>query len=77
MKPALVGQLFERLERFVDWNTLASGRFENQADRANGREPDRHACSARCSVVRSSSEAECFRANAMAAASPDCSENWA
>ena len=34
MKPALVRQLFERLERFVDWNTFAARRFENQADRA-------------------------------------------
>ncbi len=52
MKPALVGQLFERMACVVDWNAFASRRFENQTDRANGREPDRRACSARCSVVR-------------------------
>src|SRR5450432_1705884 len=40
MKPALVGQQFERLECFVHWNTFTSRCFENQADRANGREPD-------------------------------------
>jgi hypothetical protein len=45
MKPSLGGQLFERLECFLGRNTFASRRFENQADRANGREPDRRACS--------------------------------
>jgi hypothetical protein len=52
IKPALVGQLFERAECFVDWNTFASRGFENQANGANGREPDRRTCSARCSVIR-------------------------
>jgi hypothetical protein len=48
----IVGQLFERLKCFVDRNTFASRGFENQANPANGREPDRRACSARCSVIR-------------------------
>lgn len=54
-EPSTLGTIrccnFERLECFVHRNTFASRRFENQADRANGREPDRRASSACCSVV--------------------------
>ena len=52
MKAAFVGQLFEGAKCFVDRNTLASRRFEDEAYRSDGRKPDRLACSARGSVVR-------------------------
>jgi hypothetical protein len=40
MKPALGWQVFERPARFVEWNTLASRCLQNEADRADCREPD-------------------------------------
>jgi hypothetical protein len=52
MKAAFIGQLFERTKCFVDRNTLALRRLEDQAYRSDGRKPNRHAGSARGSVVR-------------------------